>query len=162
MYGSLDQKNKYLKRIATGELKACFCYSERENGVDEVGFNVNAKFDPNQSLYILNGKKSWTSILTNDENIAYIDNDAVFVVFVKTETEESNKTLSAFLVEKNTDGVTIKKQLKNYNGLNLYEIEFNNVKLSSDCLIGSASSGHEISNKIVENSRYLVGALCIG
>ncbi len=166
MYGSLDQKNKYLKGISTGEIKACFCYSEKDNGVDEARFNVIAKFDTNQSLYILNGKKSWTSILTNDENNANIKNNAVFVVFAKTENLstdlKSNNTLNAFLVDKNTRGLTIKKQLKNYNGLNLYEIEFNNVELSSDCLLGSTASGHEISNKISENSYYFVGALCIG
>lgn len=165
-YGSLEQKNKYLKRIALGELKACFCYSELDNGVDESRFNVLSKLDDNQTGYILNGKKSWISMITNDEDNLHKDKDAVFVVFSRTNksnNDENNDTaLNAFLVESNTPGVTIKKQLTNYNGLNLYEIEFDNVKISNQNLLGTNDSGHEISNKIVENSRHFIGALCTG
>lgn len=162
-YGSLEQKSKYLKRIASGDLKACFCYSEFDNGVDEARFNLESKLDENKKEYVLNGKKSWISMISNDEE--NYSNDAVFVVFSKTNTgkdDENQSELNAFLVEKNTPGVTVKKQLTNYSGLNLYELEFRDVRIPAQCLLGTNGAGHEIANKIVENSRYLVGSLCVG
>jgi alkylation response protein AidB-like acyl-CoA dehydrogenase len=164
MYGSMEQKNKYLKQIASGELKACFCYSEMNNGVDELRFKTEAKLDIKEQVFILNGKKSWVSMLSNDEDNSYKDRKAVFIVFCKTNAliEEENDTLNAFLVESNTPGLTVKKQLTNFNGLNLYEIELQDVRISNEGLLGNMSSGHEISNKIVENSRHFVGSLCLG
>ena len=165
MYGSAEQKDKYLKKIATGELKACFCYSEQNNGVDELRFIMEAKLDHNKSEYILNGKKAWISLLSNDEeSSSFKEREAVFVVFCRTQAlaGEENETLNAFLIESKTPGLTVKKQLTNFNGLNLYEIDLQDVRVSSENLIGAAGSGHEIANKIVENSRHFVGALCLG
>ena len=92
-------------------------------------------------------------------------NDAVFVVLCKTIHEiesEENLELNAFIIDKNTPGLKLNEQLTNFNGLNLYEIEFENVKLTNSDLLGVAGSGHEISSKISEDSRHLVGAVCTG
>ena len=159
LYGSKEQKDTYLKRISSGELKAAFCYSELNNGVDEAAFNATSTIDA-ESNFILNGTKSWVTLM--DEA-----SDAVFVVISKTISKNANSSeedvvLNAFLVDKNTQGVTLKKQLTNFNGLSLYQIEFDNVKVSSKNLIGSNGSGHDISAKIIENTRYLTGAICVG
>lgn len=78
------------------------------------------------------------------------------------ETGEKDTSLSAFLIDSSIPGVTFTKQLTNFNGLNLYEINFENVKLTATDLLGIEGSGHDISTKLCESSRYLVGALSVG
>ncbi len=93
---------------------------------------------------------------------------SVLVVLAKSisnlgdEDNKENESLNAFLIDSKKLGVQLNKQLTNFNGLNLYEVEFNGVELNETDLIGIDGSGHEIATKINENSRYLVGSLCVG
>ncbi len=94
-------------------------------------------------------------MITNDEDsLNKDDKDSVFIVFSKCFKNSSNyneddQTLNAFIIEKETPGVTLKKQLSNFNGLNLYEIEFKDVKLTSENnLLGIDGSGHQIANSL--------------
>lgn len=165
LHASKEKKEKYLRRIASGELKASFCYSEFENGVDEINFNTISKYNAEEKVYTLNGKKSWVSLIsTNKETTASNEEEAVFVLIAKSidESDPDNSTLNAFLVEKNTPGVKLTKQLSNFNGLNLYAVEFENLKLTESDMLGVNGSGHEICTKLSENARYLVGAICTG
>lgn len=164
LYASAEQKDKYLKRIASGDLKACFCYSELDNGCDAVNFKTTARYNSQEKVYILNGSKAWVSMLSNEEDGMNVKQDSVFVVLCKTTNEniDEDASLNAFLVDKNTPGLIMNKQLSNFNGLNLYEIEFDNVILSEASLMGSEGSGYKISTKLNEISRHLVGAISIG
>lgn len=96
------------------------------------------------------------------------NSDSVLVVLTKCvnnvgeDQDSENVSLNAFLVDSKTPGVKLNKQLSNFNGLNLYEVEFTDVELTESDLMGIDGSGHEISSKINEGSRYLVGSLCIG
>lgn len=57
MYGTSEQKEKYLKRIARGELRAAFCYSEYNNGVDPGRFNLTARMDKEKKIFNLTAQK---------------------------------------------------------------------------------------------------------
>ncbi len=157
LYGSSNQKTKLLNRISSGDLKASYCYGEFGNSVDPFNFNTIAKFNSEDNTYTLNGKKSWISLISDEA-------DSVFVVLAKSfsDNNEADSVLNAFVIDKAIKGVKISKQLANFNGLNLYEVEFENVKLTKDDLLGVEGSGHDISMKLSENSRYLVGAVCVG
>lgn len=58
-YGSKEQKEKYLPRLAKGELIGCFGLTEPNHGSDPGGMETRAKYDSNKKVYILNGSKSW-------------------------------------------------------------------------------------------------------
>jgi acyl-CoA dehydrogenase family protein 9 len=171
-YGNKSQRDKYLPKLSSGELRLGFCYSEPDNGCDMANFNLisnieNKNLPEEQQKFILNGKKSWVTLMATDQmNDETIKSNLGLIVISKTlntldDDEDSKKSLNAFLIDANTDGIKINKKISNQNGLNLYEIEFKNVKIGNECLLGTHGSGFEISNKIIENSRYLVGAICI-
>ncbi|CAF0875016.1 unnamed protein product [Brachionus calyciflorus] len=157
-YGTLEQKNKFLPQISRGEISAGFCFSEANSSVDVSRFELRARpdFVNDKKNYVLNGQKTWVSLLAND-NL-----DAVFITFAKTENDNGENSLNAFLIPKNTPGVSIEKVLDNKNGLNLYEINFREVKVSQENLLGANGNGFEISTKMLENSRHLIGAICTG
>jgi glutaryl-CoA dehydrogenase len=58
-YGTEEQKEKYLPRLATGELIGCFGLTEPNHGSDPGSMQTHARWDENQQVYILNGTKSW-------------------------------------------------------------------------------------------------------
>jgi acyl-CoA dehydrogenase family protein 9 len=162
LFGSSEQKSKYLNRISSGEAKACYCYSEPDNGSDPARFNVIATVDKSSKNseidYVLNGKKSWIASLSNDPE----KNDLVFIVICKTLESDKKECVNAFLIEKSTEGLEMSKIVSNNDGLNLYEVNLNNVKVSKRNLLGLPGMGFEIGNKVLENSRFLVGAICVG
>jgi hypothetical protein len=185
MYGNQEQKNKYLKRLANGGLRAGFCFTEPDNGLDASRFKClstikSQNTESDKQVYLLNGKKSWVTLLNNEENLDK-DNFVFLVISTTVNTVEqtepdincltaedlkhitTEKCLNAFLVDKNTKGVKLTRRHTNSNGLNLYEIEFDNVELdSSTSMLGLSNNGFEISSKLIENARYLVGALSVG
>jgi acyl-CoA dehydrogenase family protein 9 len=165
-YGNKEQKEKYLPLIAKGELKIAFCYSESENGCDSERFKLVSTVS-GADKFVLNGQKSWVSILTSDMGDSTKLDDILLLVLSKNQTKEhgdnsESKSLNAFLVESSHSGVHIQKQHSNEHGLNLYQIGFDNVQLTSKHLLGAIGNGFEISNKVVENTRHSVGALCVG
>ena len=149
--------------------------------------NPQANLD--KQKFILNGRKAWVSLLSDSltPNGEFTGN-AVFLVIATTimpgteiqheEIPDSevnladpehlrrnlvrDKNLNAFLVDSSTRGVRVLRQHASRNGLNLFEVEFNNVELDSVNLLGNVNSGFEISSKITENARYLAGAVCVG
>ncbi|RNA29460.1 Acyl- dehydrogenase family member mitochondrial [Brachionus plicatilis] len=157
-YGTQSQKDKILPQIARGEINAGFCYSEINNSFDPANFDLMARIGSvkGEKIYTLNGEKTWVSLLSND-NIE----DALLVTFAKTFNEGSDK-LNAFLVSAKSPGVSLKKVLSNQNGLSLYQVNFKEVVLSKEDILGEYGNGFEISSRIVDQSRYLVGAICIG
>lgn len=157
-YGNQDQKDKYLPLISRCEVNTGFCYSELNNSFDPANFELSARVGSieGEKIFILNGKKNWVTLIGN-ENIS----DAILVAFVKTR-HESTDGLSAFLVPSKTPGVSIERVLNNQNGLNLYQVSFKEVVLTKQDLLGEYGNGFEISKKILEESRYLVGAVCTG
>lgn len=173
LYGNREQKDKYLKRLSSGDLKLGFCYSEPENGFDVANFDLISQIDntslaKDQQKYVLNGKKSWVTLIDTDQtNNKSIKSDLGLIVVSKTDNpkqwddNDSKKNLNVFVIDANTSGIKFNKKYSSQTGLNLYEIEFDNVKVGNDCLLGELNSGFEITSKIIENSRYLVGAICV-
>ena len=161
MYGSAEQKSKYLTKISNAEMRAAFCYNEPNNGCDPARFQTNAVEGKNGN-FVINGKKGWVTVmprLKKDEA-----NEMVFVVFCKTQdkVDKEAASLNAFLVDKNTEGVSMKKKFSESQEFDLYEIEFNNVNVEATSLLGSLGNGFEIATKLIENAYHLVGALCVG
>lgn len=158
IYGNQDQKNKYLPLISRCEVNSGFCYSELNNSFDPVNLELSARIGSveGQKIYVLNGKKTWVTLLGNEKI-----NDTILVTFAKTRNEATD-SLSAFLVPAKTPGISIEKLLNNQNGLTLYQVNFNEVVLTKEDVLGEYGKGFEISKRILEESRYLIGAVCVG
>jgi acyl-CoA dehydrogenase family protein 9 len=168
MYGSPEQKAKYLPSLSNGTLKGAFCFSEPHTGVDAAKLRLEGKIDKISNKVYLNGTKSWVTLPTNLDD----SENVLFTVITKvinehvTQNNEENFDISAFLVERSAilDGaLKLIKQLDLVNGISLYEIEFNNVSVPLSSQLGSAPDiGYQLTTNLYENSRHLIGAICVG
>jgi alkylation response protein AidB-like acyl-CoA dehydrogenase len=93
-FGTEAQKQKYLPKIATGELLSCYCLSEPQAGSDSLAARTRAVLSPDGKNWILNGQKMWIT------NGGFAD---VFVVFAKVDGEK----FSCFIVERGTPGFSV-------------------------------------------------------
>lgn len=100
-YGNEEQKQNFLQRLATGEALGAYALSEPGAGSDVASMRTTAKKDGDD--YILNGNKVW---ITNGE-VADL-----YVVFAKTDQDAKHKGISAFVVEKGTEGFSFGKKEK--------------------------------------------------
>src|SRR3990172_1719492 len=92
-FGAEEQKQRYLPRMATGELLAAYCLSEAEAGSDALAARARATLSPDGKHYLLNGEKMWIT------NAGFAD---LFIVFAKVDGEK----FTAFIVERNYPGVS--------------------------------------------------------
>ena len=98
-YGSQEQKDKYLRRLATGEIIGAFCLSEPEAGSDATSQQTTAI--EKDDYYLLNGTKNW---ITNGNSAS------IYLVIAQTDPSLGHKGINAFIVEKETDGVIVGKK----------------------------------------------------
>ena len=142
-YGTDEQKQKFLPRMATGEIRAAFSLSEPEVGSDVQALKTNAKKDGD--YYVINGQKMW---VTNG-----LRSDMVFVL-VKTDpdAEKRHKGMTCFIAEKeggeheNTGdwaGLSVPPTLKKmgYKGVESTELVFDGYRCPSENILGGEEAG---------------------
>src|SRR5689334_12573587 len=98
-YGTEEQKQKYLTKLATGEWLGAFCLSEPEAGSDATSQHTTA--EDKGDYYLLNGTKNWIT------NGGHAD---VYLVMAQTNPEKKHRGINAFIVERSWDGVTVGKK----------------------------------------------------
>ncbi|APE10960.1 acyl-CoA dehydrogenase [Rhodococcus sp. 2G] len=135
-HGTEEQKQYYLPRMATGEVRGAFSMSEPELGSDVAAIRTKAERDADGN-YVINGQKMW---LTNGGSSTLV------AVLVKTEegSDKPHKNLTTFLVEKPAGfgevvpGVTIPGKIDKmgYKGIDTTELVFDNYKASADSILG--------------------------
>ncbi|MGU3581979.1 acyl-CoA dehydrogenase family protein [Rhodococcus sp. C26F] len=135
-HGTEEQKQYYLPRMATGEVRGAFSMSEPELGSDVAAIRTKAKRDADGN-YVINGQKMW---LTNGGSSTLV------AALVKTEegADKAHKNLTAFLIEKPAGfgevvpGVTIPGKIDKmgYKGIDTTELVFDNYKASADSILG--------------------------
>ena len=152
-YGSQEQKDKYLKRLATGEIIGAFCLSEPEAGSDATSQRTTAI--DNGDHYILNGTKNW---ITNGNSAS------VYLVIAQTDHALGHKGINAFIVEKETDGVIVgKKEDKlGIRGSDTHSIMFTDVKVPKENRIGENGFGFSIAMKTLSGGRIGIAAQALG
>ena len=152
-YGSLEQKDKYLKRLATGEIIGAFCLSEPEAGSDATSQRTTAI--DNGDHYILNGTKNW---ITNGNSAS------VYLVIAQTDHALGHKGINAFIVEKETDGVIVgKKEDKlGIRGSDTHSIMFTDVKVPKENRIGENGFGFSFAMKTLSGGRIGIAAQALG
>ncbi len=152
-YANDDQKEKYLKKLASGEWLGAFSLSEPQSGSDASNMLTFAKKEGND--YIINGTKNWVS---NGINC-----DAV-IVFVMTEKGVRYKGISTFLIEKGTPGFSHgKKENKlGIRGSDTCELYFEDCKVSVDNLISEEGRGFEIAMGTLDGGRIGIATQALG
>ncbi|MEM1659115.1 MAG: acyl-CoA dehydrogenase family protein [Candidatus Jordarchaeales archaeon] len=134
LFGSEEQKRKYLPPLARGEKICCACFTEPQAGSDIAGIKTQAERDGD--YYVINGVKTF---ITNGSIADY------YIVLARTEVNPSRRQqgLSVFIVERGTPGLEAKK-LTNKLGIrasDTAEVYFNNVRVSRDNLVGVEGEG---------------------
>ena len=152
-YGTAEQKEKYLKPLATGEKLGAYSLSEPQSGSDASNMRTFAKKEGNH--YIINGTKNW---VTNG-----INSDIV-ILFCLTEKGAGYKGISAFVVEKGTPGLsTGKKEDKlGIRASDTCELYFENCRIPAENIIGEEGQGFKVAMEALGGGRIGIAAQALG
>ena len=150
-YGTAEQKQKYLPKLATGEWIAAYALSESSSGSDAMNCRTRAVLSPDGKHYILNGEKMWIT------NSGFAD---IFTVFAKIDGEK----FSAFLIERDTPGFSVGKEEHKLGirGSSTCPLILADCKVPVENLLGEAGKGHHIAFNILNIGRFKLGAACVG
>jgi acyl-CoA dehydrogenase len=151
LYGSSEQKRRYLEPFCAGECLPAFALSEPEAGSDVAAIATTATLSGEG--YVLNGQKTWTS----NSGLAN-----VYVVFARTDGEAGARGISAFLVGGDTAGVQLQERLRVMPPHTVGTLRFENCSVSTDSVLGEPGQGFEIAMKALELFRPTVGAATLG
>ncbi len=152
-YGSEEQKKNYLYRLATGEALGAYALSEPGAGSDVASMKTVAKKDGDD--YILNGNKVW---ITNG-GVADI-----YIVFAKTNPDERHKGITAFIVEKGTEGFSFGKKEKKLGirSSPTTELIFENCRIPKENRLGEEGEGFKIAMTTLDGGRNGIAAQAVG
>lgn len=160
LFGTPEQKAKYLPRLATGEIIAAFALTEPSSGSDASSIRTRAEPSADGKHWILNGQKIWIS----GGGLA-----EVFTVFAKTPvkdeaTGETKDKITAFIVERSFGGVTNGKPEKKMgiNCSNTVEVYFEDVKIPKENVLGEIGEGFKVSMNILNAGRFGMSAALSG
>jgi alkylation response protein AidB-like acyl-CoA dehydrogenase len=151
-YGNKDQRERYVTKLASGELIGAYCLTEPGAGSDANSGKSNAKLSEDGKHYILNGQKMWIT------NAGFAD---TLVVFAKI---DNDRVLSAFIVESKYPGIVIgpDEHKMGIKGSSTAQIYFNDVKVPVENLLGKRGEGFRIALSILHMGRLKLGANVIG
>jgi alkylation response protein AidB-like acyl-CoA dehydrogenase len=151
-YGNEDQRQRYVTRLATGELIGAYCLTEPGAGSDANSGKTNAVLSEDGKHYILNGQKMWIT------NAGFADTQVVFAKI------DRDRVLSAFIVEKNFPGVVVNpdEHKMGIKGSSTAQIFYNDVKVPVENLIGNRGEGFRIALSILHMGRIKLGANVLG
>ncbi|WP_412986387.1 acyl-CoA dehydrogenase [Pontimicrobium sp. IMCC45349] len=152
-YGSEEQKQKYLTKLATGEYLGAFCLSEPEAGSDATSQSTTA-IDKGDH-YLLNGTKNW---ITNGGR------SDVYLVIAQTEREKGHRGINAFIVEKGMEGFDIgpKEDKLGIRGSDTHTLQFNDVKVPKENRIGEDGFGFKFAMKTLSGGRIGIASQALG
>ena len=152
-YGSEEQKQKYLTKLATGESIGAFCLSEPEAGSDATSQRTTA-IDMGDH-YVLNGTKNW---ITNGGSADY------YLVIAQTDREKGHRGINAFIVEKSWDGFEVgpKEDKLGIRGSDTHTLNFNDVKVPKENRIGEDGFGFKFAMKTLSGGRIGIAAQALG
>ena len=152
-YGTEEQKQKYLTKLATGEFVGAFCLSEPEAGSDATSQKTTA-IDMGDH-YVLNGTKNW---ITNGGR------SDVYLVIAQTDREKGHRGINAFIVEKGMPGFDIgpKEDKLGIRGSDTHTLQFNDVKVPKENRIGEDGFGFKFAMKTLSGGRIGIAAQALG
>ena len=164
-YGSDAQKEKYLRRLATGEVLGSFCLTEPQAGSDAAGIQTRATLEKvsaglqagvaGSGVYRLNGTKTWVS----NGSVA-----GVFIVFAKTDPNAGGKGITAFLVEPGFKGFRVgrhEEKMGQHSSPSV-EIILNDCEVPAENRLGEEGQGLKIALSALDGGRIGIAAQAVG
>lgn len=151
LFGNEEQKQRYLPKLASGELLAAYALTEPGSGSDALSAKTVAKLNAEGTHYILNGEKQWIT------NAGFAD---VFVVYAKID----GKHFTAFIVERNFPGVSTGAEEKKMGikSSSTRTLILQDVAVPKENLLGEYGKGHVIAFNILNIGRYKLGVGGVG
>lgn len=150
-YGTEEQKQKYLPKLATAEWIAAYCLSESSSGSDAMNIRTRATLSADGKHYLLNGEKMWIT------NCGIAD---LYTVFAKIDGEK----FSAFLVERTFPGLKVgaEEHKMGIRGSSTCPLVLTDCQVPVENLLGEAGKGHHIAFNVLNVGRYKLGVACVG
>lgn len=152
-FGTEEQKEKYLKPLASGEIIGAFCLSEPEAGSDATSQQTTA-IDKGDH-YLLNGTKNW---ITNGSTAS------VYLVIAQTDVEKGHRGINALIVEKGMDGFVVgpKENKLGIRGSDTHSLMFTDVKVPKENRIGEDGFGFKFAMKTLSGGRIGIASQALG
>ena len=150
MFGTADQKRRYLPKLVSGEWVGAYCLSESGSGSDALGAKTRAVRRPDGS-FVLNGEKMWIS------NGGFAD---LYVVFAKVDGEQ----FTAFLVERGFEGVSsgAEEHKMGLAGSSTTPVILQDARVPAENLLGEVGKGHKVAFNVLNYGRFKLGAATVG
>ncbi len=152
-FGTEEQKEKYLKRLATGSIIGAFCLSEPEAGSDATSQRTTA--EDKGDHYLLNGTKNW---ITNGNSAS------IYIVIAQTHPEKKHKGINALIVEKDMPGFHVgkKEDKMGIRGSDTHSLMFTDVKVPKANRIGEEGFGFKFAMTTLNGGRIGIAAQALG
>jgi alkylation response protein AidB-like acyl-CoA dehydrogenase len=150
-YGTEEQKQKYLPKLASGEWAAAYALSEASSGSDAMNIRTRATLSPDGTHYLLTGEKMWIT------NCGFAD---LFTVFAKVD----GARFSAFLVERTFSGLKVgaEEHKLGIRGSSTCPLILDNCQVPVGNLLGAEGKGHHIAFNVLNVGRFKLGVACVG
>ena len=150
-FGTREQKEKYLPKLASGEFIGAYCLTEPGAGSDALSAKTTAKLNEARTHYLLNGTKMFIT------NAAFSD---TFIVYAKVD----GTAFTAFIVEKNHPGLSLgsEEQKMGIKGSSTRSVIFEDCQVPVENLLGEIGKGHVIALNVLNLGRYNLGSACMG
>ncbi len=152
-FGNEEQKQKYLTKLATGEMIGAFCLSEPEAGSDATSQRTTA--EDKGDYYLLNGTKNW---ITNGSSAS------VYLVIAQTDPEKGHRGINALIVERGMEGFTVgaKEDKMGIRASDTHTLIFNDVKVPKENRIGEDGFGFKFAMKTLSGGRIGIASQALG
>jgi len=152
-YGTEEQKQKYLTKLATGEILGAYCLSEPEAGSDATSQRTTA--EDKGDHYLLNGTKNW---ITNGNSAS------VYLVMAQTSPEKKHHGINCLIVEKAWPGVTVgkKEDKMGIRSSDTHSIMFQDVRVPKENRIGEDGFGFKFAMKTLDGGRIGIASQALG
>jgi acyl-CoA dehydrogenase len=155
--GTPEQKARYLPRLAAGELIGSFALTEPGSGSDAASLSTSARCTADGASYVLNGTKRF---ITNASEAG------IFTVMARTDpADRSARGISAFIVERDTPGLTVGKpdRKMGHRGAHTCDVVFEDCRVPATQLIGGKEGvGFKTAMRVLDKGRLHIGAVCVG
>jgi alkylation response protein AidB-like acyl-CoA dehydrogenase len=152
-FGTVTQKELWLRRLATGEAIGAFALSEEHAGSDAANQQSTARLDDRD--YVINGRKVW---------VANAEAADVLIVFASTQPGIRGRGVSAFVVPMATPGIdrVAATDSLGVRGLGCMDLAFTNVRVGSDALLGNPGDGFQVAMWALDGGRVAIAAQALG
>ena len=154
MFGTPEQKAKWLPGIASGEIVTSFALTEPEAGSDSAAVRTRATREGD--VYVLNGTKRY---ITNARRAG------LFTVMARTNPDiKGGGGVSAFLVPSDLPGLSVGKSEKKMGqqGAHIHDVNFENVRVPAENLLGAEGEGFKVAMQVLDRGRLHIAGICVG